>query len=145
MANNTFENIAAQIAAGTITAKEIQQYQCTSLTTAERQALLISLAATLVADGTGTELATLQTGIQVGAGDIVVPAFLSGRCQFVDTDGTATDALDGTHQYATDTTGAQYPEESSMVWEATDGKHFNNRTITVPDGVTVLYTFILKA
>ena len=144
MSNTTFENIAAQIAAGTITAKEILQYQCNTLTAYERQALLNSHAAKLVVDGTDATLASVQSGQQTDAGTIVVPQFLAGRIEFLDNDGTATPTIDGTHQFATDSTGDSYPEESAMEWTAVTGKFYANRTITIPTGITALYTFVLK-
>tara|TARA_R110000851_G_scaffold39729_2_gene100693 strand:- start:145 stop:582 length:438 start_codon:yes stop_codon:yes gene_type:complete len=144
MATTTFENIAAQIAAGTITSKEILQYKCSALTSSETQALLNSYAAKLVVDGTDATLASVQSGQQTDVGTIVVPQFLAGRIEFIDNDNTATTDLDGTHQYATDSEGDSYPEESSMEWAAVTGKFYANRTITIPTGVTALFTFVLK-
>jgi len=144
MPTTTFELISQQIAAGTITAKGILAYQCSTLSTAERQALLISLSEKLVRDGTSSALASVQSGTQKDSGNIVVPAFLSGRVQFVDNNATADDTLGGTHQYATDSTGDSYPEDSSMEWAAVWGKYYAGRTITIPNGITALFTFVLK-
>ena len=146
MSQITFENLSAQIAAGTITAAEIVAHDCESLNSVERQALLNSLAEKLIRDATPASLASVQSGISVGgaAETIVVPAFLSGRIQIVDTDASATPGLDGTHQFVTDSNGDAYPEGSTMIWDAVPGKYFSSRTLTVLAGMTVLYTFVLK-
>lgn len=143
MSNIAFENIAAEIAARTITAAEIIAYPCSDLTQSERVALLTLLATTLVADGTEKTLAAVQTGL-LEDGVITVPAFLSGRLQCIDTDGTAVASLDGTHQFVTDSLGDSYPEETLSEWAPTVGKFFAGRDFTVPVGVKALYSFTLK-
>lgn len=144
MSNITFENIAAQIAAGTITATEINNYTCGSLTNNEKLALLVQLADKLVLDGTPTTLAAVQSGLSTGPDVVEVPNFLTGRIQMIDTDFSATPNLDGTHQFVDDTEGDSYPEDSIMDWGASPGQHYNGRSLTIPVGVKMLYTFSLK-
>lgn len=148
MANITFENLLAQIAAGTITAAEIQQYPCTSISAQERQALLIALSDKALADAAAgaSSLASVQSGILAGGVDVtlVVPAFLTGNLQVVDTDNSARHDLSAPHQFVTDTTGEEHPEESTTSWGAVDGKHYAGRTFTILSGMTILYSFVLK-
>lgn len=145
MSQIVFENIAAKIAAGTITADEITDYPCASLTSEEKTALLTILADTLVSDATESKLASVQSGEYVGdGGTFDVPAFLVGRMSVVDTDLSATYSLDGTHQSVTDSLGDSYPEGTTMDWSTAAGYHHAGRTFTVPAGITVLYSFLLK-
>lgn len=146
MSNITFENLSAQIAAGTLTAEDILNYDCHALSNNEKLALLVSLGEKLVDDGTANSLASVQSGIEVGSGGtVVVPNFLTGRIQFIDTSGTANNTLTGSHQFVTDTEGDSYPENSIMEFGGVSGKYYNGRTFTVPVGVTMLYTFVLDA
>lgn len=140
----TFENIAAQIAAGTITADEIKAYVCSSLSSEEKTALLTALATKTVQDSVQPTLASVQSGIFSGPGDLVVADFLSGRIEVVDTNSTATPDLEAPHQSVVDTVGDEYPEESSMEWPTNANKYYPQRTFEVPAGIKLLYTFILK-
>lgn len=144
MSNILFENIAAQIAAGTITAHEILDNICEDLSAPERQALLNSLADKAVSDGVALRLASVQSGVLSGSDTLVVPAFLSGSFTVIDTDGSGTIDLEGTNQFAYDSTGGMYPEETAMHWNNIPGEYFAGRTFTIPTGVTVLYAFTLK-
>jgi hypothetical protein len=139
-----FEDLAAQIAAGTTTAEAIIAYPCSDLTNQEKTALLTALAEKIVRDGTVRTLASVLSG-QVTGDDVVVPQFLSGAITLIDIDGTATVDLLTTHEYVTDSVGDSYPEGGEVVWEPVEGKFYAGRTLTVPAGVTMLYTFVLDA
>jgi hypothetical protein len=145
MPNVLFEQIAAQVAAGAITAEQILQNACSALSAPERQALLIALAQKEVRDGTPLQLANVMSGILAGGSPaLVIPAFLAGSVEFVDTDASATPSFSGTHQSATDSLGDSFPEGTRMEWPSLDGSYYVTRSITVPSGMLALYTFILK-
>lgn len=148
MANITFENLLAQIAAGTITAAQIQEYPCSSITAQERQALLIALADKAGADAASaaSTLASVAAGVLEGGVGVTltVASFLTGSIQVVDTNNTARHDLAAPHQSVTDSLGEEYPEESTTSWGAVEGKHYAGRTFTILAGMTVLYSFVLK-
>lgn len=141
MADTIFEDLAELIATQSITAEEIVDKLCSEITPAERQALLNSLADKYVRDLEPTVETGLFSGILDGQGSVEVPSFLSGRIVVIDTDYSATDTFDGTHQYVTDSIGNSFPEETSMDWGSVPGRHYPPRTITAPAGVKILYTF----
>lgn len=146
MANIQFENIAAQIAAGTITAEEILQNACSALSALEKQALLIVLGQKELADNTPKTAASVQSGLFTGnGGTVIVPDFLAGSIQVIDTDNSAQADLGGTHQFVTDDGGDSYPEGSDAGWEHVAGKFYQGKTFTVPVGITLMYTFVLNA
>ena len=144
MADIAFENISAQIAAGTITAKEIEDYSCDFLSDNEKEALLTALAFKLVEEKTPLVQSGTLSGIVRGEDSLEIPAFLSGKIQVVDTDNSATDDLTGDHQFVLDTLGDSFPEASSMEWSFVPGQYYPSRVLDVPEGTLVLYTFVIK-
>lgn len=146
MSDITFENIAAKIAAGTITADEISNYDCKDLPDNEKEALLNALAAKLVSDGQSDTMASLFTGIADHQDSpLTVPEFVAGRIQVIDVDESAVNTLeDPPHQYVTDSLGDSFPENSLMEWPSVPGKFYPTRDLVIPEGVKVLYTFVLR-
>lgn len=145
MSDSAYETLAAQIAAGTITAEEILAYDCAVLTNNEKLALLVALGDKLVQEGIPSKQSSVLSGLVTGADTLEVPNFLTGRIQIVDTDDTGRDDLEPPHQFVTDTEGDSYPESSIMEWGGVPGEYFAGRTFTVPAGTKMLYTFVLHA
>tara|TARA_A200000159_G_scaffold59354_1_gene54964 strand:+ start:18083 stop:18523 length:441 start_codon:yes stop_codon:yes gene_type:complete len=146
MSDITFKGIAELIAAGseTVTADYIKNLSCGTISGDEKRALLAALANQLVSTNTPRSLASVQSGQIEGPGSVQLATFIQGSVTVIDTDGTATVGLDGTHQSVSDSTGDTYPESTSMTWDYIPGLYYAGRTLTVPTGSTILYTFILQ-
>lgn len=144
MSDPIFTEISQKIGAGTATASEILSHPCEDLSSSEKVALLTELARKISEDNQPLELSGVLSGIADHNDPLVVPAFLSGRIDVVDTDGTAMDDLGGGHQFVSDSGGDSYPEESEMEWFPNPGYYYAGRTLTIPEGVKVLYSFVLK-
>lgn len=138
-----FQNYVEAIVAGTTSSSAISSEPCSALTTLEKQSLLDLLA---VYSAKALEVTNVVVEMKGSKSNdtLEIPAFLYGQITVVDTDNTAQIDEVGTTQYVLDSDNDTIAEiGNTFTWHPVDGKHHKSRTLTIPDGVSVHYLFIL--
>lgn len=149
--DTSFETLLAAVLAGTMTAEELQQIPTSSLTYIERQAILIAasqLAACIACSAaSSTNLPAPKSAVRkrvVGGNTENIPPTIEYSFSVIDTNATATQTVDGTHQVSADTatSGNESPENGEAhVSPRVDGQAHPAFDLTPPVGITLFLQY----